>query len=296
MGPPPRRTPRVAEGLTGALLAPLPVFDAASWRAAFDDATSVLAGLAVRRAGGGPFRVTDHEVRVALGGTEHRTAGGVVGGAAGGVERVGTEEPEPFAWSARTARRTLGLAAVRRLADGGARSPAEAVRTRLAESGAWVRDGSPWVSPLDRWLAGLPPAGLAAVAAQAVTWATRLWCALDWAAFPSPPVIGRDHWWDSPHSALLALRGRADVRTERAHLVVLSGPRRDSARAELALVTLVEALRGRSGDPPGRVVGWWPDSGHLVRVEPEPAVLTQGAEAVALVLTGAGTPLRSLAA
>ncbi len=159
-----------------------------------------------------------------------------------------------------------------------------------------MRDGSPWVSPLDRWLAGLPPAGRAAVAAQAVTWATRLWCALDWAAFPSPPVIGRDRWWDSPHSALLALRGRADVRTERAHLVVLSGPRRDSARAELALVTLVEALRGRGGDPPGRVVGWWPDSGHLVQVESEPAVLTLAAEAVALVLTGAGTPLRSLAA
>ena len=70
--PPPRRTPRVAEGLTGALLAPLPVFDAASWRAAFDDATSVLAGLAVLRAGGGPFRVTDHEVRVALGGAGGR--------------------------------------------------------------------------------------------------------------------------------------------------------------------------------------------------------------------------------
>ena len=103
-----------------------------------------------------------------------------------------------------------------------------------------------------------------------------------------PPVIGRDRWWDSPHSALLALRGRADVRTDRANLVVLSGPRRDSVRAELALVTLVESLRTRGGDVPGRVVGWWPDSGHLVRVEPEPAVLTLGAEAVALVLGGLG--------
>ncbi len=166
----------------------------------------------------------------------------------------------------------------------------------MAESCAWVDDGSPWVSQLDRWVAGLSPAGRAAVTADAVTWATRLWCALDWTALPSAPVIGRDRWWDSPHSALLALRGRADVRTGQAHLVVLSGPRRESARAELALVTLVEALRGRGAAPPGRVVGWWPDSGHLVRVEPEPAVLTLGAEAVAVVLTGVGTPMRSVAA
>ena len=128
-----------------------------------------------------------------------------------------------------------------------------------------------------------------------MTWATRLWCALDWTAFAQTPVIGRDHWWDSPHSALLALRGRADVRTGSAHLVVLSGPRRDSVRAELALVTLVESLRVRSDDAPGRVVGWWPDSGHLVRVEPEPSVLALGTEAVELALGGAATSLRSAA-
>ena len=149
------------------------------------------------------------------------------------------------------------MAAVRLLLGGGARSPLEAVRYRLAESSLLVRDGSSSVSQLDRWVDGLPPAGRAAVGAEAVTWATRLWCALDWSAFPAPPAVGRDHWWDSPHSALLALRGRADVRTVHAHLVVLSGPRRDSVRAELALVTLVEALRlrgdGRAG-PRGRVV------------------------------------------
>jgi hypothetical protein len=42
-------------------------------------------------------------------------------------------------------------------------------------------------------------------------------------------------------------------------------------------------------------VGWWPDSGHLVRVEPEPASLTLGAEAVELALGGAGVCLRSAA-
>jgi hypothetical protein len=136
-------------------------------------------------------------------------------------------------------------------------------------------------------VAGLPPAGVAAVGAAAVTWVTRLWCALDWRDLDAP-VVGRDRWWDSPHSALLALRGRADVRTERASLVVLSGPRRESVRAELALVTLVDALRTGGQMMPGRVVGWWPDSGRAVAVEPEPAVLGLGAQAVALVLGAPG--------
>jgi len=261
-----------------ALLEPGPAVDPASWRIALDEAKSKLAGLAVRRAGAARFRVTDHEVRTAF------TA-----------DAGGDDHDDPFAWTALTARRSVGVAAVRLLVGGTARSPLEAVRSRLAESSRWVRDGSSSTSQLDRWVDGLSSAGRAAVGAEAVTWATRLWCALDWSSFPSTPVIGRDHWWDSPHSALLALRGRADVRTTNAHLVVLSGPRRGSVRAELALVTLVESLRLRGDDVPGRVVGWWPDSGHLVRVEPEPSALTLGAEAVELALGGAGTSLRRAA-
>ncbi len=268
----------MTDRLTGELVAPVPAVDVASWLGALADAKSLLANLAVRRGATGPFRVTDHDVRAALCGD----AG----------NRVGRE---PFAWSTRTARRALGLAAVRMLVAGRAHSPVESVQARLAESSLWVREGSSSASQLDRWLAGLSAAGRAAVAAEAVTWATRLWCALDWSAFATPPVLGRDRWWDSPHSALLALRGRADVRTARSDLVVLTGPRRSSVRAELALVTLVESLRARGGGVPGRVVGWWPDSGHLVRVDPEPAVLTLGAEAVALVLAGAGAPVRSAA-
>jgi hypothetical protein len=267
---------RVAEGLTAALLAPLdaPVpLDTGAWRAALDGARQALAGLAVRRGAAGPFRVTDHDVRCALDGDP------------------GSDD-EPFAWSARTARRTIGLAAVRALAAGDARTPLEAVQARLDGSDRAVREGSRTLSQLDRWVASLPAAGRGTVGAEAVTWATRLWCALDWGELGAA-VIGRDHWWDSPHSALLALRGRADVRTDLAHLVVLSGPRRDSVRAELALVALVEALRAGEGAAPGRVVGWWPDSGHLVRVEPHPSVLDLAAEAVAHVL--AASPVRAAA-
>jgi hypothetical protein len=264
--------------LMDALTAPVAAVNAAAWRSSLEEAKSTLAGLAVRRAGAVRFRVTDHEVRTAF-----------------GSEAADPAHAEPFAWSARNARRSIGVAAVRLLLAGGARSPQEAVRCRMAESSRWVRDGNSCASQLDRWVDALPPAGRAAVGAEAVTWATRLWCALDWSALTAAPAVGRDHWWDSPHSALLALRGRADVRTAHAHLVVLSGPRRRSVRAELALVTLVESLRLRADDVPGRVVGWWPDSGHLVRVEPEPPVLALGTEGVELALGGAGSSLRSAA-
>jgi hypothetical protein len=269
----------VSEGLTTALTTPpdarVPL-DSAAWRATLEEVRGALARLAVRRAGAGPFRVTDHDVRRAL-----------------GADEVAPDD-EPFAWSARTARRTIGLAAVRALLAGDARTPHEAVQARLDDSDGAVRGGSRTISQLDRWVASLAPGGRGAVAAEAVTWATRLWCAVDWTALGPAPVIGRDHWWDSPHSALLALRGRADVRTGRAHLVVLSGPRRDSVRSELALVALVESLRARDQSAPGPVVGWWPDSGHLVRLDPHPTVLTLATDAVAHVLVG-GPPARAAA-
>ena len=132
--------------------------------------------------------------------------------------------------------------------------------------------------------ADLVPAGKAAVGAAAVTWATRLWTAVDWDALPTPLVIGRDHWWDSPQPPLLALRSRVEVRCPSAHLVVLTGARRDSARHELCLALLVEALRAADGSPPPPVVGWWPDSGHVMRVDPQPAMLDLGVAAVGAVL------------
>ncbi len=255
----------MTDALTSALVAPPTDVAPALWRDALNEARRALETLAARRAAG-PARITEHTVR-----TSYDDAGFWAGG-----ER-------PFTWSARTARRPIGLAAVRALVTGEARTPADAVRARVAQAGRLVREGAPVASgplSLDRWLVSLSPAGRAAAGAEAVTWATRLWCGVDWDALAGPIVLGRDHWWDSPHTPLLALRGRAEVRTRTAHLVVLSGPRRDSVRAELALVTLVESLRGRDAAPPGRVVGWWPESGQVVGVESEPRALVLGTTAV----------------
>jgi hypothetical protein len=249
----------------------------------------ILADLAVPRPGGGSFRLTDHDVRTALALPEQAV------------------DASPFAWSARTARRLLGLSAVRSVVAGETRSPIEGVRAAIADMIRSARQGERPASPLDRWLVGLPAAGQAVVQAEAVTWATRLWCALDWSAFEDPPVIGRDHWWDSPHSSLLAIRSRAEVRSFgfdqegrpfSVHLVVLGGHRRDTIKSELSVVALVEALHATPSLPPGRIVGWWPYSGHLVKVEVDHAAVTCGVETIARTLAkvaGYQAPLQGAA-
>jgi hypothetical protein len=264
--------------LTAELLGPLAVNHGDSVKEAATRIPQVLADLVVPRSGGGSVRLTDHDVRSAL-----TTPGHVA---------VAT----PFAWSARTARRSLGLAAVRSLLAGASRTPTDGTRTAIAQAIGTVREGRQPTSTMDRWLAGLPAAGVTAVQAEAVTWATRLWCALDWGGFEEPPIIGRDRWWDSPHSSLLAVRSRAEVRSvavdpagnpTSVHLVVLGGPRRSTIRSELSVVAMVEALLAPRSLPPGRIVGWWPDSGRLVKVEIDPDVLGAGVSAVARALAGA---------
>jgi hypothetical protein len=235
-----------------------------------------LADLAVRHQVGRARRVTDHDVRIALAAPSQPTPA------------------MPFAWSSRTARRALGLAAIRSVIGGTARSVVEGVHGAGASAVHSANEGRGSAASMDRWLSGLPGAALAAVEADAVTWATRLWCALEWTAFTEPPIIGRDRWWDSPHSSLLALRSRAEVRAAvggpsgdpfSVHLVMLGGPRRASIRSELNVVALVEALRAPATLPPGRIVGWWPDSGHVVKVEVDRLALEDGMAAVARTLT-----------
>jgi hypothetical protein len=273
--------------LTRALLEPFGA--AAGDRAGVEDAARriprTLADLAVPRPGGVSFRLTDRDVRAAL------------------AQPAGITSITPFAWSSRTARRALGLAGGRALLTGAVRTPIDAVTSAMDEAVRAVRQGSAAASPMDRWLAELPPAGRSAVQAAAVTWATRMWCALDWSAFEEPPTIGRDHWWDSPHSSLLALRSRAEVRSIArdgagspfsVHLVVLGGPRRSTVRSELSVAAMVEVLCSPRSLPPGRMVGWWPDSGHLVTVDIDRVALDNGVAVVGRTLaSAAATPVSS---
>jgi hypothetical protein len=264
-----------ASPLTATLVAPLPADHRAISEADIEHASNDLRAAAARRPDGGPFRITDYVVRSTLWPPD-------------------CPPPEaPFAWSAPTARRLLGLAAVRAIVGGSVPSPFEGVVAIIDQGIAAARRGDRPASSMDHWLSRLSAAGRAAMQADAVTWATRLYAGLDWSAFPAPPTIGRDHWWDSPDSSLLALRSRAEVRTSTTagpgnpvstHLVVLGGPRRATVRAELSVVALVEALRSGPEVPPGRIVGWWPDSGRFMAVEVEPVTLVDGVATVARTL------------
>jgi hypothetical protein len=268
--------------LTAALLRPLRADHCLVSSAEIERLSAELGALVAHRPGG-PFRLTDYLVRTTL-------------------WPSGSPDPSSqFAWSAGTARRGIGLAAVRSLVAGTTQSPVDGVDLGVSRAISDERRGRGPMSSMGQWLAGLTAAERAAVQADAVTWATRLWNSLDWKAFDSPPTIGRDHWWDSPHSSLLAIRSRAEVRSSSTdgrgnpvsvHLVVLGGPRRAGVRSELSLVALVESLRTGDPRPPGRIVGWWPDSGHFVSLEVDQVTLSLGVATVARTVALLGVPDR----
>jgi hypothetical protein len=268
--------------LTAALLRPLRADHCLVSSAEIERLSAELGALVAHRPGG-PFRLTDYLVRTTL-------------------WPSGSPDPSSqFAWSAGTARRGIGLAAVRSMVAGTTQSPVDGVDLGVSRAISDERRGRGPMSSMGQWLAGLTAAERAAVQADAVTWATRLWNSLDWKAFDSPPTIGRDHWWDSPHSSLLAIRSRAEVRSSSTdgrgnpvsvHLVVLGGPRRAGVRSELSLVALVESLRTGDPRPPGRIVGWWPDSGHFVSLEVDQVTLSLGVTTVARTVALLGVPDR----
>ena len=106
------------------------------------------------------------------------------------------------------------------------------------------------------------------VVAEAVTWATQLLTAVDWARIPRVPVLGgRDDWWQGPGGSELVLKGRAEVRAlvqrRMALVVVGSGRCPPDWRVELGYPGLVAALVREASSAPCRVVGVWPQSGQI---------------------------------
>jgi hypothetical protein len=192
--------------------------------------------------------------------------------------------PAPFSWSAPSARRGIALPAVRALVEGSAATPAEAVASMVCGPGPVSTELGPG---LRDWVAGLPGAAVAAVAAEATAWATRLWSALDWSRLgPLAEVGPRDEWWHRGHGPLrLALRGRCEVRVRRedayAHFSVTGGWPSASSRVELLLSALVAALREPRSPMPSVVVGWWPDCGRAWLLPVDGPGLAATARAVA---------------
>jgi hypothetical protein len=194
----------------------------------------------------------------------------------------------PFVPSPAICRRAIGLRAVERCVRRRSPSPAVAVGEVLAAGieDAGAGDGSgnraPWWAS---WYVGLSSGGRAMVEADAVTWATQLWTALDWDGLGQPPIVGGgDDWWDCPGTRALTLHGRADVRVRAdgrsALLVMGSGVPPSDWRLELGFPALVSALARRGQSVPARVVGLWPASGQVRILAVDEADLADVATAV----------------
>lgn len=171
----------------------------------------------------------------------------------------------PFRWTARTARRRIGLAAVRCCVADPSLSPAEAVAAVVSDPAGPTGPGPSGPGSCADWLTSLSAPARSAVEAGATTWATALWTALEWPRLaPAPVVGGADRWWDWCGAGRIALQGRADVRLPGpggAHLVMLDGYPSPAARRALCFSALVDALRTGGADAPARVTAWWPECG-----------------------------------
>lgn len=190
--------------------------------------------------------------------------------------------PPAFRWSARTARRAIGLAAVRAGLDGRAATPMDAVTLVVSDPAGPLGVGRSGPGSCADWLASLAAPARAAVGAEATTWATMLWTALDWHRLGTTTHVGPpDRGWHWTGAVRVALRGRVDVRLGGgACLTVLDGLPTAAARSSLALSPLVDALARGAGHLPDRVVGWWPDCGKAWIVPVDTPALVHAADAV----------------
>jgi len=204
-------------------------------------------------------------------------------------ERCGEREAG-FTPSPLRCRRAVGIAAVERCARRRASSPAAAVADVLDSSledvaAAKTHHGAPRPPWWAEWYSGLSAGGRAVLHAEAVTWATQLWCAVEWDHLERPPVVGgRDDWWECPGRPQLVLHGRADVRAwtgrRQALLLVGSGFPRVGWQKELAFPALVAALARGERSARTRVVGLWPSSGMVRICEVDEPALSEAAAAV----------------
>ncbi len=202
--------------------------------------------------------------------------------------RLSVDNPEqckaaddPFVPSARACRRAVGLAAVQRCVFGRAPSPRAAV-TEVLAGGLEEVGRAPWWAA---WYGSLTEGGQAVVAAEATTWATQLWAALDWDRFERPPAVGgRDDWWDCPGTKALALHGRVEVRAfaggRPVMLAIYPGAPSASWRPVMGFPALVAALARGERALPSRVVGLWPASGQARNLAVDRSVVKDTADAV----------------
>jgi hypothetical protein len=186
--------------------------------------------------------------------------------ATGNIGRLRNLEPV-FSPTPASCRRAIGLAAVSLSARDPSIPPARAVEAVLAgtearsDSGAWWED----------WYRRLPPGARSVARAEAVTWATQLFEALDWSRFDPPARVGGDLRWRAQGSSRVILHAKVDVRVivdgAPVFFVVNTGMAGPAWTTALSLSALVAGIARGPEAIPARVVGLWPSSGQ-VRILP----------------------------
>lgn len=299
IAPGPLALPR-ARALTDALLRASPPYPELATAPLLADRLARVLGAAVAHAA--PVSIAEQSsgtsnasTCVRIGAYQLVSAGRPAADAASGGTR-------PFRWTARRARRGIGLAALRMVLEGQAATPAGAVTAVVGRAGvgrAGVTGASGACAIGTRgpgscadWLDSLVPAARAGVRAEATTWVTQLWSALEWARLEAPVLVGQpDRWWACGDRRRVALRGRADVRLSDAggvHLSMLAGHPTTESRMALCLSALVELLAHGPSAVPARVAGWWPEAGKAWIVPVDAAALSAVADAAGRAVSAQG--------
>jgi hypothetical protein len=170
-------------------------------------------------------------------------------------------------------RRTIGLAAVLMCLRDPSLAPGSAVKTLLSDAGTPSVSGTWW----EEWYRKQPRAARSVVAAEAVTWATHLFEALEWHRFDPPARLAADIRWQTTGPSPIAIHGKVDVQVSTggrpSFFTINTGIAGPHWAAALSLPALAAGLgRGPVGVP-ARVVGLWPESGQVRILAVEPGIL-----------------------
>jgi hypothetical protein len=197
----------------------------------------------------------------------------------------------PFEWNPWTARRSLGLEAVRACLGRPRLTPLEATRAAVDRLIRRTSEDT-GAGSLAGWLASLRLGARAVVEAEATLWATQLLSAVQWTE-PATRLVGFDRSVVLFEAPRVILRGRVDLELRPAVmgegaptvptgglLVVMTGHPLPSARLELAVSALAAALSNRSGVTPARIVGLWPQCGRALDLPIDVDLLLRGCSAV----------------
>jgi hypothetical protein len=194
-----------------------------------------------------------------------------------GVERAG-RSGNAFRWSPSTARRVLGNASLRRMANRPV-SVRDAVRDELGDQMLRATSGYARSGSLSNWLASAPHPVIGLVTAEAVNWATQLQEISQWLETPWE-IPTSDAYYDVA-SARTTLRARRDliVRNEGTRTIVRvrSGAPGRSAGPGLRADLTIEALADHDGVAPVRYIGLWPEAGVCLSVDGTMSDLRAGA-------------------